>query len=97
MSSAGHVMDAINRLNNNRKLKQERHSKYAKVKEAYQTVKVKYPEFIDKNKLSTSELKKLKTKIRLEILQRERRAIKISISVAILIILVSLPFILKLF
>ena len=96
MSSAGHVMDAINRFNN-RKLKEERHSKYAKVKDAYQTVKVKYPEFKDKNKLSPTDLKKLKTKIRIEILQKERRAVIISVSVAIFIILASMPFVAKSF
>ncbi len=97
MSSAGHVMDAINRLNNNRKMKQERLAKFEKVKEAYQTVKVKYPKFTDKNKLNPTELKELKIKIRLEILQQEKRAIIISLSVAIFIVLASIPFIVKLF
>ena len=51
MSAAGHVFDMINRLRDNRQLRQEQHLKYVKAKEAYQKINLHCPEFYDRIKI----------------------------------------------
>ena len=70
MSSAGHVLDMIQRINNNRNLQVERHSQYTKVKKVYQKHEMKHTFLTDKNKLSAPEIEKLRLKIKCDI-QRE--------------------------
>jgi hypothetical protein len=86
MSSGGHMADMVNRFNNNLKLKLEQHIKYEKVKEAYRKVNARYPDFIDRKKLSGEELEQLKKKIRIELIKDDKRIIALTIFISLIII-----------
>lgn len=88
MSYAGHVLDMINRFNDNRNLKLEHRIKYTKLKKAYQKVHHLYPEFRDRSKLKPKELKKLKSKIRYEILRENRRALFIIMTFVVALVVI---------
>lgn len=67
MSSAGHVFDAINRAKYNRAIKQMKRARYNELKEAVLKTKSKYHKFVDRNKLSDTELYQYKKKVRSKI------------------------------
>ncbi len=91
MSSAGHVLDMINRIKQNRLLKEAKRARYAKVKGANSKNSANHVATVDKNHLPAAELNLLKQKIRRGILKDRRRAIVITmLSLVIGIILVSI-------
>ena len=86
MSSAGHVWDAIKRMENNRALKKLRRSRYNEMKEAVSKVDAKYHEFKDRSKLNDQELKFLKDKIKKRIILQKQKTVLFSSLVSIIII-----------
>jgi len=92
MSSAGHVWDAIKRMEYNRALKKMRHSRYNEMKKAVSKVDAKYHEFRDRSTLNEDQLRFLKKKIRDEI-QKDKQKTFISSSLVTLAIVSLIYFI----
>jgi len=73
MSSAGHVLDMIARINKNRALREKTRNRYQKVKEAYEKHSSTHHSLIDRTKLSTMESRELRKKIRMNLIQDNRK------------------------
>ncbi len=82
MSSAGHVLDMINRFNNNRKLLVERHYKYNKVKEAYLRANRKHTPIYEKDNIDDAKLKEIKQRIKTNIIKDRRRRVILTLITA---------------
>lgn len=82
----GHAFDLNNIIKNNRSLKKGAHIKYEKVKAAYHKINARYPDFVDRKKLSESELQQLKRKIRVELIKDDKRIIMLTITISIFIL-----------
>ncbi len=87
MSSAGHVLDMIARIKNNRALKEQNLNKYRKIKAAYEKHADHHISFHDKNKLSEQESRKLLTTIRETIIQEQKKQLIKTIALIIFLIL----------
>ncbi len=85
MSSAGHVIDMINRFNNNRKLLIERHYKYNKVKKAYLKTKRKHNTLNAKANIDDFKLKEIKKRIKSDIIKERKRRVFLTLAIAPLI------------
>ena len=80
MSSAGHILDMIIRMKNNRALNEGRKLRHARIRKAYEKQIRKRKIYLKKNKLSDEEFKVLKQKIRNKIrVERIRKIIFTSI------------------
>ena len=85
MSSAGHVLDSINRMKQNKALKNARRNRYSKVRETYLKHATHEFKYIDNSNLTPDELRELKVNIRNKII-RERRTIFIKSIITTMII-----------
>jgi len=86
MSYAGHVLDMISRIKQNRSLKEARKKRYAKVKEAYQKHLVKHIVAKDKNHLSEAEFELFKRKLKRKFRNERIRATSLTTITTVLII-----------
>ncbi len=87
MSSAGHVLDMIARVKNNRALKEQNLSKYRKIKAAYEKQSDHHISFRDKNKLPEQESKNLRNSIRERLKQEQKKQLTKTISLIIILAL----------
>ena len=85
MSSAGHVLDMINRIKQNISLKEAKKARYAKVKGIYHKHLSKHMAAVDKNHLPDAELNLLKQKIRRKIKNDRVKATIITVLVLVLV------------
>ncbi|MCW3786134.1 hypothetical protein [Plebeiibacterium sediminum] len=93
MSSAGHVLDMIARMKNNRALKEQNLSKYQKIENAYQKHKNIHRAFYDKNKLSEKEIQILKNDIKQRMVTDQRnRLIKTVLLISVISIVTTIGF-----
>ena len=88
MSSAGHVLDAINRSKQNLALRKAAKNRYKVVKEAYLKHAYKDMKYVDKNKLTAEELNELKNKIRLKIINERRQFLIKSITLTVIFVII---------
>lgn len=72
---SGHAIDMIHKMNYLRNQQKKQQVKYSKAKKIYLEVKLHYPEFQDRSKLSQAELIDFKNKIRAEIIRSRKRKI----------------------
>ena len=87
MSFAGTVLDMINRIKYNESLKQSRNFRFEQVKGAYLKVKLKNDKLdLNKNKISDAELRKLKQKIRREIIKERRRSYIMATAITLVVV-----------
>ena len=86
MSSAGHVLDMINRSKQNRALLKGRQERFEKIKEKYFKELSYHVDFQDRCKLSSEELIQIKQKIKKKIKHSEIKRISISVTITTLII-----------
>jgi uncharacterized protein (DUF1786 family) len=85
MSSAGHVLDAISRMANNRRLLLQRRERYSQIKSKYE-VSLKHEGFHSRHdKIPKEKLDKIKNNIRSQILKERRRAFAVSASITLVI------------
>jgi len=97
MSSAGHVLDAINRLMYNRRQLLVRREKYNELRSHYET-RIKSEGFHFKNdNIPKEKLEAIKEDIRQKIHRRNRRAVILSVSVTLILVLAVIYVTLKYF
>ncbi len=87
MSSAGHVLDMIARVKNNRALKEQNLSKYRKIKAAYEKQSDHHISFRDKNKLPEQESRKLRNSIREKLKQEQKKQLTKTIALISILVL----------
>ncbi len=93
MSSAGHVLDMIARMKNNRALREANLSKYKKINTAYQKHTEDHCIFYDKNKLSDIESIQLRNSIKHRIIKEQRnQLLKTTILIVFIIIITTVGF-----
>lgn len=77
---SGFALDAIRNVQNNRALRKLHHARYNELKEVIDKIKAKHPhKFVDRSQLSEKELKKLKKKIRINIVKGRQKSIWLSL------------------
>lgn len=90
MSFAGHALDAIKRIENNRNLLKFHRAKYSDLKKAVVNINAKYHKFRDKSKLTESELTQYKREIKSKIIKDRQKTFVITfvitISISLLIV-----------
>ncbi len=87
MSSAGHIIDAINRITYNRRQLLVRRERYSVLKNKYE-ISIKSKKLQFKNDTIPKEiLEDIKMNIRKQIQKQKRRAFLISLSLTILIVM----------
>jgi hypothetical protein len=100
MSSAGHVWDAIKRMEYNRNLLKLHRAKYNELKKATSHINAKYSKFKDKSTLSEKELNTYKQKIKSKIVRDRQKAFFISFAFTIctsILIVYAVKFLINLF
>lgn len=88
MSSAGHIFDMITRNKNNEALKGISRNRHKKVRESYLKHAYQHFKYIDRSKLSSSELKELKSEIRNRIIKGRRKQFMKSIIATVFVIII---------
>ena len=77
---SGFAFDAIRNVQNNRALRKLHRARYNELKEVVDKIKAKHPhKFVDRSQLSEKELKKLKKKIKINIVKGRQKSIIISL------------------
>ncbi len=86
MSFGGHVLDMINRIKYNEALKNARRERYRKVKDTYlKTMTRSSSRFIDRKNLSDAQLRRLKRRIRIEIIREQRKDYIIALVITLIL------------
>ena len=89
MSFAGHALDALKRIQQNRSLRQMHRSRYNEMKDAVNKINSKYHHFRDKSNLTTDEQNEYKNKIRKRIrIQKQRTFLFSSFTTIIIFVLI---------
>jgi hypothetical protein len=88
MSSAGHVLDAIKRLENNRNLLKMHRARFSELKKAVSKTEAKYHVFKDRNTLTESELNQYKEKVRNKIINDRRKNIIFSLLLTLSVLII---------
>ena len=88
MSSAGHVLDMINRSKQNRALIKSRQEKFNRIKEKYFKELSHHVDFKDKSDLSPDELIRIKQKIKSKIKKNEIKRVMLTITMTIIVIII---------
>jgi membrane protein insertase Oxa1/YidC/SpoIIIJ len=77
---SGFAFDAIRNVQNNRALRKLHRAGYNELKEVVDKIKAKHPhKFVDRSQLSEKELKKLKKKIKINIVKGRQKSILLSL------------------